>query len=422
MSQLASWPMAPLERLVLETQYGTSSKANDAGRGQPIIRMNNLTYEGNFDISDLKWVELAENEREKLVLHQGDLLFNRTNSRELVGKTGVWNGPEGYTFAGYLIRVRLRQDMVLPRWVAAFMNSPEGKKTLFNMAKPSINMANISASDLLRLYIPVAPIEHQKKTIAILDKADAIRRKRKQAIALTDQLLRSTFLEMFGDPVTNPKGWPVATVGDLCEQGGNLVDGPFGSSLKPEHYASSGVRVIRNWNIRDDFFDESDFRYVDFTKFEEIRRSEVSAGDILITTKGTVGDICMMPSLTGESVLSASGTVRLRLPPHSVLLAPFVVWQMILPSYKQYLHSFEAGSAQQYLNLSAIKKMRLMIPSMVDQQRFCNLRLRVLGIKKKQEAAQLDTAALFSSLTDRAFRGELSHTEQVAGQLSMFNK
>ena len=129
-----------------------------------------------------------------------------------------------------------------------------------------------------------------------------------------------------------------------------------------------------------------------------------------------------MPPLAGDSVLSASGTVRFRLPPNRVLLAPFVVWQMVLPRYKQYLHSFEAGSAQQYLNLSALRKMRLIIPPAVHQQRFCDLRLRVIGIKQKQETAQLDASSLFTSLADRAFRGQLTRVGQAAGQLSMFNK
>ena len=141
----------------------------------------------------------------------------------------------------------------------------------------------ITRDSLRRVSFRLPPVPEQRRIADILDKADAIRRKRKQAIAVTDQLLRSTFLEMFGDPVTNPKGWPVATIGELCESGGNIVDGPFGSSLKPEHYTSSGVRVIRNWNIRDDFFDESDFRYIDLVKFEEIRRSEVVPEDIPVS-------------------------------------------------------------------------------------------------------------------------------------------
>jgi len=278
------------------------------------------------------------------------------------------------------------------------------------MAKPSINMANISASDPLRLQVPVAPMDHQRRTIALLHKADAIRRKRKEAIALTEALLRSAFLEMFGDPVTNPKGWPTITIGELCERGASLVDGPFGSSLKPEHYTSTGVRVVRNWNIHDDHFDAGQFKFVTAAKFEEIRRSEVKPGDILITTKGTVGDVCLMPTLKGPSVLSASGTVRLRLPPQDALKGAFVVRQLILPSYKRYLHSFEAGSAQQYLNLSAIKKMRLLAPPPDLQEPFVRIREKTRRLVSRLQESSALTDGLFLSLVDQAFRGELTGT------------
>lgn len=106
----------------------------------------------------------------------------------------------------------------------------------------------VSKADMEDVEIPLPPLAEQRRIAAILDKADALRRKRQEAIALTEQLLRSTFLEMFGDPVTNPKRWPTTTLGQLIPDKGAIVDGPFGSSLKPEHYVESGVRVVRNFN------------------------------------------------------------------------------------------------------------------------------------------------------------------------------
>ena len=90
-----SWPTVALGDVVLETQYGTAAKSNEHRRGRPVLRMNNVTYDGHVDLRELKWVELTPAEAEKLSLRDGDLLFNRTNSRELVGKTAVWSGPDG---------------------------------------------------------------------------------------------------------------------------------------------------------------------------------------------------------------------------------------------------------------------------------------------------------------------------------------
>lgn len=256
---------------------------------------------------------------------------------------------------------------------------------------------------LERLPVPHADYDQQLTIANVLDKADAIRHKRKEAIALTDDLLRSTFLEMFGDPVTNPRGWPTESIDELCTRGASLVDGPFGSSLKPEHYATSGVKVVRNWNVYDGRFDATQFKYVTPEKFEELRRSEVVADDVLITTKGTVGNICVSPDLGGPAVLSASGTARLRLPPDGTYLPLFVVAQMTTPSFKYYLHSFEAGSAQQYLNLSAIRKMRLIRPPEPLQARFVRLCERHSAAKARAEAALANAESLFDSLSHRAF-------------------
>jgi type I restriction enzyme S subunit len=287
-------------------------------------------------------------------------------------------------------------------WYALRQKLPELLARRVGGAQPNISQETIRST---RVYLPALPV--QRRIADILDKADAIRRKRKQAIALTEELLRSTFLEMFGDPVTNPKGWPLETIDDLCSRGANLADGPFGSTLKPEHYVSIGVKVVRNWNIYDDRFDASEFKYVTEEKFREIRRSEVLSGDILITTKGTVGDICIAPDLGGPAVLSASGSVRLRLPSDESYLPEFLVSQMTSPKYKQYLHTFEAGSAQQYLNLSAIRKMVLVRPPPGIQRQFASLRSRVRLSRDQLVAAAVDAEHLSSALTRLVFSDRL---------------
>ena len=269
------------------------------------------------------------------------------------------------------------------------------------------NLPRLSPKTLEEFPVFLPPLEEQKRIAAILDKADAIRRKRKKAIALTEELLRSTFLDMFGDPVTNPKGWEKVSLGELIPQKGQIVDGPFGSSLKPECYVADGVRVVRNFNIQDDFFDESEFVYVTEEKFSEIKRSNVKCGDLLLSTKGTIGNVCIMPKLEGKSALSASGTVRIRFPETSKVLPEFAVQQMVQKNYKQYIKWFEAGTNQKYLNLSGIRKMELIVPPLELQQKFLNLRTKNYSLKSKSNSIFVETGNLFNSLLQKAFRGEL---------------
>lgn len=264
--------------------------------------------------------------------------------------------------------------------------------------------AAINRNDVEQIQIPLPPLPEQKRIAALLDKADAIRRKRAEALQLTDTFLQSVFIDMFGDPVTNPKGWPTLTLGELAPDRGLIVDGPFGSSLKPECYVSDGVRVIRNYNIHDDHFDDSSFKFVTQDKFDEISRSEVISNDVLLSTKGTIGNVCLMPEFEGPSVLSASGTVRIRIPEGAPVTPLFVVSQMAQPAYKSHIHSFQAGSNQKYLNLSGIRHLRLICPPLALQEEYLLIRKRSLSIRSKTNTCQDSIDALFHSLGDNIFQ------------------
>ncbi|MFY3743306.1 restriction endonuclease subunit S [Anaeromyxobacter sp. Red801] len=292
--------------------------------------------------------------------------------------------------------LRARPDKLEPRYLWHWLDAATPR--LLHAARGA-TFLQVNRHDIESLPCSPPPsIAEQRRIADILDKADEIRTKRRESAALLADLLRAGFLDVFGDPVANPMTWPTESIDELCSRGASLVDGPFGSSLKPEHYVSEGVKVVRNWNINDDHFDSGEFKYVTAKKFDELRRSEVLAGDVLITTKGTVGDVCVAPDLGGPSVLSASGTVRLRVPPDDSYLPEFIVAQMTVPSFKRYLHTFEAGTAQQYLNLSAIRKMRLIRPPMEKQREFSRIRAGVRSAVRRVDAALSASEQLFRSL------------------------
>lgn len=187
----------PFDEVIADTQYGTAVKANTERRGIPVLRMNNITAEGTFDLADLKWVELVPDEFEQFTVRPGDLLFNRTNSRELVGKTGVWKQAEPFAFAGYLIRVRFDADAVLPDYVSAYLNSSYGKQMLYARAQPSINMSNISATMLRRLTLLVPPLPLQQDFVRQVDSIAPLREAHKvrqlEAGRFFDSLVQRAF-------------------------------------------------------------------------------------------------------------------------------------------------------------------------------------------------------------------------------------
>ena len=133
--------------------------------------MGNVTYSGDLDCANLKWIDLSENDTEKYLLRKGDLLFNRTNSKELVGKTGVWDGRFDAVAASYFIRLRLDESSVCPLYVWAFMNSAATKHRLFETARGAIGQANINAEEVKSLSLPVPPLDLQRTYSELAEKA-----------------------------------------------------------------------------------------------------------------------------------------------------------------------------------------------------------------------------------------------------------
>lgn len=155
------WKIIKIGDITTDVRYGTSKSSVDGGK-YPYLRMNNITYNGRLDLKDLKYIDIEDNELEKCIVRKGDVLFNRTNSAELIGKTCVFDLEEPMIIAGYIIRVRLI-DEVLPIYLSMFLNSDYGKQLLKGMAKGAVNQANINAQELKGISIQVPPIELQNE-------------------------------------------------------------------------------------------------------------------------------------------------------------------------------------------------------------------------------------------------------------------
>lgn len=174
------WNSCTLGELTVFSQYGISSSAG----GEcivPILKMNNL-QDGHIDLTDVGSIEISKDEFDSLKLVRGDLLINRTNSFELVGKAALYDLEGDHVFASYLVRFRLSSS-VLPAFVNYYLNSDEGQRRLRQLATKAISQANINPTTLKRrLFIPVPPIAEQVKIVRVLAEWD-------HAIDLQEQLL-----------------------------------------------------------------------------------------------------------------------------------------------------------------------------------------------------------------------------------------
>jgi type I restriction enzyme S subunit len=193
----AQFPLVPLRKLILRVQYGISELATSEQRGLPILRMNNLQNEG-WDLSDLKYIELPTKEANTYLLERGDILFNRTNSKELVGKCEVFDEPGAWVFASYLIRVSVDAEKVLPDFVSLFLNTPAGRAQIDRISRQIVGMSNVNAEELQDLLLPLPLLDIQRNLVAEMQ---AARKARKQKIRQADELLASLdtyLLEILG--------------------------------------------------------------------------------------------------------------------------------------------------------------------------------------------------------------------------------
>lgn len=151
-----------------------------------MLRMNNLQDDG-WDFQDLKYIPMSDDDLERYRLSVGDLLFNRTNSKELVGKCEVFNEQGDWVFASYLIRVRVDAEKVLPRFVADFLATRSGRLQIDRLSRQIIGMTNINAEELKEIQIPVPPdLNWQRELVAAMD---AARAERKAKLVEADNLL-----------------------------------------------------------------------------------------------------------------------------------------------------------------------------------------------------------------------------------------
>ena len=225
----------PLGGLLSLIQYGCSSLAKEDEPGIPILRMNNLQDDG-WDLSSLKFIELSEQELATYRLLPGDILINRTNSKELVGKCAVFQGSGEWVFASYLVRVRTNQDRLLPQFAADFLGTDVGRLQINRVSRQIIGMTNINAEEIRDLQIPLPSIEEQGTLVSAMETA---RSQRLAKLTEAEELLSSLddyVLEVL--KVSSSLGYPRSVF--AVRQGHSRR----GGRLNPDYYHPERMRVL----------------------------------------------------------------------------------------------------------------------------------------------------------------------------------
>ena len=263
----------------------------------------------------------------------------------------------------------------------------------------------VTREAVANLAISLPPLAEQKRLAGILDAADAVRAKRREALAELDSLLQSTFLDMFGDPVRS--GWTMVTVETVASsQSSAIRTGPFGSQLLHSEFVDEGIRVLGIDNAVANEFLEGEPRFITAQKYEQLRRYTVRPGDVLITIMGTCGRCAVVP----DGISTAINTKHLCCVTldHGRCLPEFMhAYFLEHPIARRYLERSAKGAIMSGLNMGIIKALPIPAAPLDLQHRFAAIVHSVEQQKIRQRAHLTELDTLFASLQSRAFRGDL---------------
>jgi type I restriction enzyme, S subunit len=246
------------------------------------------------------------------------------------------------------------------------------------------------------LKVPLPPLPIQKQIAEILNKADEAKQKRKEANKFTDEFLQSVFIEMFGDPVKNQKGWEVKKFGCIF----NSIRYGTGS---PPTYVKNGIPFIRATNIKYNSIVENDLVFISKEDANKIKKCELREGNLLVVRSGiNTGDAAVVPKEFDGAYAAYDLIIELDYV-HSIFYS-----FLINSTYgKAIIGPLSRRAGQPHLNAEQLKDIEFYLPPFKLQQQFAEIVNKVEALKEKQKQSELELENLFQSLMQRAFKGEL---------------
>lgn len=397
---MRGWKTVKLADIAASVEYGVTASATQHQTGPKFLRITDI-QNGKVDWENVPWCDCDSATAKKSRLEQGDIVFARTGAT--TGKSyRIEQCPKHTVFASYLIRVRLGSSAE-SRYVSHFFNTPQYWTQITQSAR-GVAQPGVNATTLKALRLPLPPLTEQRLIAEVLDKSEELRAKRRNALATLDSLAQSIFLEMFGDPVTNPKGWTQVKLVEAVNGKYGIKAGPFGSSLKKEDYTATGYRVYGQEQVIAGRFDIGDY-CIGLKKFQQLRSCEVAEGDILVSLVGSYGKVLIVPKGIEPGIINPR---LLKITPNCTLLTPIFLATVIeSPTVQLEFERVSHGGTMGILNAGLLKQLRVPLPPLDLQRDFAHRIAAVEALKTAHRASLAELDALFASLQHRAFRGEL---------------
>ncbi|AYO17534.1 restriction endonuclease subunit S [Vibrio owensii] len=395
-----SWPIVKIED-IFDVARGGSPRPIDAFITDDPDGVNWImigdTKSGEKYISTTAKRIRPEGVKKSRVVKEGDFLLTNSMSfgRPYILKTS------GCIHDGWLV-LSPKSDNIYTDYFYYYLGSQEIKNKLAGKAAGAV-VKNLNKDIVKGLEIPLPPLEEQKRIAAILDKADAIRQKRKQAIELADEFLRSVFLDMFGDPVSNPKGWDTSTLDELAI--GKFQNGAY---FPKDQYSTEGVEMVHMSDAFYDYVPRGSMKRV-IVGDADLKKYEVNAKDLLISRRSLNYEGAAKPSLIEASdapLLFESSLIRITPNPQLVnkLYLFSYLSNEIVKEHK--IRKYVTGATIKGISQKNLEKVEVLVPPVELQEKFAQIFIKIEKIKTQLHQPLLNRD-VFESLSQKAFSGQL---------------
>ena len=344
----------------------------------------------------LRGDEIASN---KVIVRKNDVLLCKINPR--INRVWVVADESKYQNIASSEWIVIRNSEYNPEFLAWYFRSPKFKKLMTSeVTGIGGSLTRAQPKAVAEYPVPIMKRDDQDSIVEVLSKVDGVINARRQELQKLDELIKARFVELFGDPEINSMDLPVKPMTEVCE----IIDGDRGKNYPTqEEFSDEGYCLFLNAkNVTSNGFSFENCMFVTKEKDEILRKGHLNRGDVVLTTRGTIGNLAFYDeSVPYENVRINSGMVILRMN-HEIVLEQFFIEQfkMQLGSIKEKIAS---GSAQPQLPVSTMNKIVVVMPSVEQQQVFTDFVKQVdkskIAVQKALDEAQL----LFDSLMQKYF-------------------
>lgn len=406
------WPIEKLGNIVagpgafVDGPFGSNLKASEyVNEGIPLIRIQNVRP-NFFNLSARQFIpEWKAGELSRHNCRPGDVVIAKMG--DPVGDTCIvpQSAGEGIVVAD-VVRFRGAKHIIDHQYLTFFLNSDLGRAEFVKRAHGATRQ-RVNLSDMKEIDVPLPPLDEQRRIAAILDKADAIRRKRRQALTETEAFLHATFLHLVSFQNPDQKNWPVYRIQDLAVKKKVAIrTGPFGSDLRHSEFVDDGISVLGIDNAVQNRFRWAERRFITEEKYERLRRYKVFPGDIIITIMGTTGRSAVIPDDIPEAI-TTKHLATFTLDP-AVAVPEFISYAIHSdPLLIRQVEKANKGAIMAGLNLGIIKELEIHLPPVPLQKHFAEIFKKLCRIQDEWALPETNGDHLFYSLSQRAFRGDL---------------